>query len=426
MNRSRCLACVAGVFLATVARSAMSADWPQWLGPTRGNVTTEVVPAWTEPPPVVWRQSVGGGQCQPVVADGLVFVHAVVPDKQAESVVAFDAISGEERWRDTYDRSTYRSAVGTGPRATPVVSRGKLYAFGITGMLTAYEAASGKRLWQVDTHKLLGSETPRFGACSSPIVVGNRVVVPIGGSGCAVVGFDTESGEVAWKSMDEPAASSSPVLLSANAAEVGTPDVVVQSTLRLVGLSPLDGAIRWEHPLVFQPNGVTPTPLVTGRHVICSTQDVGTVAIEVPASGESPTVAWQKPELGAYFSTGAVTPAGLIVVTNVLMPLPRADLRCVDLETGEELWRKDGAGYFHVGVMATGDGRLLSLDDAGNLVLAEVTREGYNELSRAKACGGTFINPVLVDGRAYLRDGKEVVCLDLRGEAKADAPVTGS
>jgi outer membrane protein assembly factor BamB len=94
------------------------------------------------------------------------------------------------------------------------------------------------------------------------------------------------------------------------------------------------------------------------------------------------------------------------------MPLPRADVRCIDAVSGKELWQKQSLGYFHVGLIATGDGKLFLLDDGGNLTLAD-TADGYKQLARAKVCGGTFCNPVLADGRVYVRDAKEVQCLDL-------------
>ena len=100
--------------------------------------------------------------------------------------------------------------------------------------------------------------------------------------------------------------------------------------------------------------------------------------------------------------------------------LPRADLRCLDPADGTEHWRKEGLGYFHIGVAATGDGKLLLLDDSGNLLLAEAEREGFKELARAKVCRGTFVDPVLSGGCVFVRDDREVVCLQLPSPQDAD------
>ena len=96
-----------------------------------------------------------------------------------------------------------------------------------------------------------------------------------------------------------------------------------------------------------------------------------------------------------------------------LAPLPRADLRCLDLSDGKEVWHKANLGYFHFAVMGVANGRLLILDDGGSLVLAEVNRKGYRELAKAKVCLGTFSSPALANGRLFVRDNAEVICLKL-------------
>jgi outer membrane protein assembly factor BamB len=137
----------------------------------------------------------------------------------------------------------------------------------------------------------------------------------------------------------------------------------------------------------------------------------------VKSAGESKPSWWHQ-NLTSYFSTGTVGADGrLFLITNAVMPLPKADVRCLDPRSGEELWRKEGLGYFHVGLIATGNDQLLVLDDAGTLILAQAGRDGFKELCRAKVCGGTFVNPVLSNDRLVVRDGKELVCLRL-GMAK--------
>jgi outer membrane protein assembly factor BamB len=107
----------------------------------------------------------------------------------------------------------------------------------------------------------------------------------------------------------------------------------------------------------------------------------------------------------------------VLIVTNQQTPVPRADLRCFDVAKGDELWRKDGLGYYHFGVIATGDGKILLLNDGGFLLLAEVPREGFKELAKSKVCKGTLCNPAIADGKLYVRDDKELICLQLGGSA---------
>ncbi|QDT56957.1 outer membrane biogenesis protein BamB [Caulifigura coniformis] len=397
-------------------------DWPQWLGPGRNNVSTEVVAPWKEPPSVAWRQKVGHAQSSPVVAGGRVFIHSVVAGEEKEEVLAFDATTGELRWRDAYERGAYRSQQGPGPRATPSVMGGRVYTTGITGILGCYDCESGKRLWQANPYEELGASLPGFGVCSSPAVTASRVILPVGGKGSAVVAYDAQTGKLAWQKFDEPAAASSPVVVTRGEGDKKRTEVIVQTTLRVMGLNPDDGTVHWEHPLVFQPSGVAPTPLTTSSLLICSTQDNGTIALSTPSADGVPRQAWWKQDLSSYFSTGTldVEQNRVFLLTNQLQPLPRADLVCIDLESGSELWSRAALGYFHAGVIMTGDGKLLILDDSGNLVLAEAAKDRFVELAKAKVCRGTFVNPAISGGLVYVRDDQELIALRVPATARAE------
>jgi outer membrane protein assembly factor BamB len=404
---------VSAVFLTLALTLTLeAADWPQWLGPKRDGGSAEKVEPWADAPKELWRAKVGVGFSSPVVAGGKVFVHARVAGKDREEMVAFDADTGKELWRTGYDRGAYASILNTGPQATPAVSGGRVYGFGITGVLTCFDAATGKLEWSVDALKAAKAAVPRFGVCCSPLVVGTRVLVAVGGKGSAVVAFDTKTGEVAWQALDDQANTSSPVLYAAKGRAV--PDAVFMTTLRVVGLSPLDGSVSWEFPLPFQPGGTSPTPVVAGDLVVTSTMSNGTTAIRL-AAGEKVTAekAWQGKDLAGYFSSGVAAKDRLFLATNVLQPVPRADLACVDAATGKELWKKEGVGYFHFGLVRTANGKLLVLDDAGVLKLLDAESAEYRELCKAKVCDGTLVAPALSDGRVYARDSEKVVCVRL-------------
>jgi outer membrane protein assembly factor BamB len=406
MNQLRCL-----IVLLVIASLSKADDWPQWLGPKRDGGTTEKIGAWKETPKKLWDHPVGPGYSVPVIVGERVFIHDRIPDKNREQVVAYDAKSGKELWRDVYDRAPYSSVLNTGPQATPTVAGNRLYTFGITGVLSCYQVDTGKRLWQVDTYKKLGASLPRFGVTCSPLVAGNRVIVAVGGKGSSVVAFDSEKGELQWQALDEPAGTASPVLFAAGG---GLPDAVFMTTLRLVGLNPLDGGINWEHPLVFQPSGTAPTPMIMGNEILTSTMTNGSTLIRLSVKDDKPVSeqVWQEKDLSGYFSTGVATKDRIYAVTNVLKPIPSATLRCVDRKTGKEQWNKK-IGYFHAGLIRTGDGKLLILSDSGILRLAEDTGKEYRELSTSKVCAGTLTSPALASGRLYVRDDKSVFCYQL-------------
>jgi outer membrane protein assembly factor BamB len=405
------------VAVVLACRPVAAADWPQWLGPNRDGASVEKIAPWKAAPKVLWRQPVGDGFSMPVVAGGRVVVHARVKDKEAEEVLAFDARTGNPLWTDHYDRAPYSNAIGTGPRATPAAVLNRVYTFGITGVLSCYQADSGKRLWQVDAYKQLQAPLPRFGVCCSPLVLGDRVLVGVGGTGSSVVAFDAEKGEVLWKALDEPASTSSPVLFAPRTQQAGAlPHVVFQTTLRVVGLNPLDGSLAWEFPLVFQPAGASPTPVVADDLVLTSSITNGCVAVRLTDKDGMPTAsrAWQNQELNSYFSSPVMAGQDhLYMVTNVVKPLPKATLRCIEVKSGKELWNRPGIGYFHAGLLRTGDNKLLVLDDSGTLKLLDTNATGYHELASAKVSGPTFVNPALANGRLYVRDNKELICLQL-------------
>jgi outer membrane protein assembly factor BamB len=401
-------------FLWTAAASA--ADWPQWLGPKRDGSTVEKIAPWKDAPKVLWHQPVGQAFSSPVVAGGRVFVHAAVKDKDEEEVLAFDAVSGKPLWQDRYERPRFKSVLGNGPRATPTVAGKRLFTLGINGVLSCYEAETGKRRWQVDLYKQFQAELPAFAVCGSPLVVGNLVLVSVGGKGRCVVALTADTGEVRWQALDDAASTSSPVLfVGGQRPRASTPDVVFLTPLRLVGLDPLDGSLRWQHPMVFQPKGTSPTPLAMGDRLVASTQAHGALAVAVGTKDDKRTAeaAWQNKQAKSYFSSGVVAGDLVLLVTNTVQPLPSASITCLDGKTGKTLWEKKDSGYFHAALLRTGDGKLLVLNDTGRLTLLEFDAKGARELARAKVCRGTLIAPALANGRLYARDDKEVVCVQL-------------
>src|SRR5262249_49382920 len=156
------------------------------------------------------------------------------------------------------------------------------------------------------------------------------------------------------------------------------PDVVFMTPLRVVGLDPLDGTLRCEHPMIFQPRGTSPTPVAVGDKMVASTQAHGAVAVRVSKKDEklSAEPARQSQEMPSYSSAGVAAGDVLFLVTNVIQPLPATAISCLEAKTGKELWKKEKVGYFHAGLIRTGDGKLLVLNDAGVLTLLEVNDKG--------------------------------------------------
>src|SRR5262245_3410250 len=188
-------------------------EWPQILGPARDGVYAgpELAGTWPEKgPPLVWKREVGEAHSGPAVSQGRVIVlHRRGDEALVESL---DAGSGKPQWTFRYS-TRYRGSVSdvNGPRATPTIAGGRVYALGVEGKLHALELSSGRKLWDVDVAERFGAPEGYFGFASSPLVEGNLVLVNAGGKGAGVVAFDKESGGVAWKATNDRASCSSPV-----------------------------------------------------------------------------------------------------------------------------------------------------------------------------------------------------------------------
>ncbi len=398
------------VVCASVGRAA---DWPQWLGPDRDGATAEKVVPWKGPLKVLWRQPLGEGHSSPVVAGGRVYVHARVPGADSEVLHAFDAKDGKPLWSTPYPRGPYQGKFGLGPRSTPTVADGKVYTLGITGILTCFDADRGKQLWQVNLLKRFQARNLVFGVSCSPLVEGKLVLVNVGGKGASVVALNRESGETVWQKLDDGASYSSPIVFGKGKAR----QVVFFTQEGLVSLRPTDGTVFWKYPLKDQLSESSSTPVRVGDLVVGSAITAGSAAVRVipPAPGREAkaTEVWKNPDLTCYFSTPvAVGKDHLYLVTGSLLA-GQATLRCVETATGKELWKKGGVGKYHASLLRTGDNKLLMLEEAGHLVLLDPSPNEYRELARAKVCGNTWAHPAVADGRLYVRDGKELICVQL-------------
>jgi outer membrane protein assembly factor BamB len=405
----------ATLLLLLCALPAAAGDWPQWLGPRRDASTTEKVPAWKGELKELWRQPVGEGNSSPVVVAGRLYVLARVGDKNVEEVIAYDAANGKELWRTPYDRAEFKSLYGNGPRATPAVAGGKVYTYGITGVLTCFDAAKGNIVWQDDTWKTFSAPKLFFGAASSPLVDGNRVYVEVGARGASVVAFDAADGKVVWKSLDDKASYASPVLTG----EGPNRQLIAFTGEGLASLDPADGKLYWRYPLVDRLFESSTTPVRVGDRLLASSITYGSAALDLETKDGKPARAdaWKNPELTSYFSTPVSVDADHLFMVTGRLPLPgrpgEASLHCVDMKTGKKLWTKPKVGEYHASLLRTGDNKLLLLEEAGELVLLDPDVNQYHELARTKVCGHTWAHAAVADGKLYLRDDKDVICVEL-------------
>jgi outer membrane protein assembly factor BamB len=391
-----------------------AADWPGWLGPKRDNSSTETIAPWKGEVKVAWRRPVGEGHSSPVVAGGKVFLHTKVTGKDAEEVTAYDAGTGNPVWSTAYDRGPFKPIFGAGPRGTPSVVDGKVYSYGATGFLTCFDAVDGKQRWQIKALMDFKADNLKFGVSTSPLVEEDELLVEVGAKGASVVAFDKNSGKVLWKALDDKASYSSPIVFGKGKER----QVVFLTQAGVRSLNPSNGELFWEFPLVDRLNESSTTPVRVGDDLLLvSSVTFGSVGLKLGTKDGKPTAEqlWKNPALSCYFSTPVAVDGYLYMVTGGLLS-QKSDLHCVDPKTGKILWTKPKVGKFHAAMLRTGDNKLLMLDDFGNLTFLEPNPKEYKDLAQSKVCGPTWAHPALADGKVYIRDEKELICIDLSGK----------
>ncbi|MFO0822500.1 MAG: PQQ-binding-like beta-propeller repeat protein [Gemmataceae bacterium] len=347
----------------------------------------------------------------PVVAGGRVYAFYQPKGKNADTLAAFDAKKGELLWEKSYERPEFKPLFGNGPRSTPAVSGDSVFTFGGTGILACWNATTGELVWKVDTLKEFNAKNLFFGISTSPIVVGDNVIVMVGGKGSGVVAFEAKTGKTAWKATDDPASYSSPVFVNDQLL------FLTGSNLRALSAS---GEKLWEVPFKDKLNESSTTPIMAGDVVVASSVTAGSIAERVSKKdGKVSTESvWKDPKLTCYFSTPVVVGKHLFMVNGAAtLTNPSITLRCVEIETGKVAWEKKGVGKYHAAIIrcgAAGKEQLLMLDDDGFLTLFETDTKEFKPLVRTKVCGKTWAHPALVDGHLFLRDDNDLMCIPLK------------
>jgi outer membrane protein assembly factor BamB len=401
--------------------AAGAADWPSWLGPNRDSASPEKVAPWKEAPKALWKQPAGEAHSSPVVAGGKVYLFAKVKDKEEEELTAYDAVKGDKLWSTSYPRAKFANDYGNGPRATPGVVDGRVYTFGATGLLTCFTADKGEQKWVVDTLKEFEANNLYFGTASTPLVADGKVYALVGGKKATVVALKADGGEVAWKrvvtwkekdkDVIDEASYASPILTG----EGKQRQLLCLTKNGLVSLSPADGEVFWQVPLRDLLAESSTTPVRSGDYVLASSVTFGALGVKLGAKDDKPAAeqAWKNAALNCYFSTPVPVGKDHVYVVTGSILRKQSSLHCVEMKTGKILWTKPKVGEYHAALVRTGDDKLLMLDDFGNLTLIEPNPEKYVELAKSKVCGKTWAHPALSDGRVYLRDEKELICLEV-------------
>ena len=306
MNKARLTISLLFVFLAATM-VADGQDWTQWRGPARdGSVVSKYAPAtWPESLKQTWRVEIGEGYSSPVVANGKVFVHG---RRDPEEIVAgINLADGKVLWQQKYQaefkKNQYAVEMAKGPNATPLVAGNRLFTLGVTGILNAWDTATGKQLWTRDFSKSIDTSKLFCGTAASPLIVNGRLVVQIGSDihGGQVLALNPATGATEWEWRGLGPGYASPVAIELG----GSQQIVAMTEGSIVALDGKTGKELWTVPFPDEWHENITTPLWTGTHLVVSGTRQGTHAYALTQTGGKwqATESWKNPDIAMYMSS---------------------------------------------------------------------------------------------------------------------------
>lgn len=429
------------LLLATLA--AQAADWPQWLGPHRDSVWREsgIVDRFPAGgPPVRWRVPIGAGYTGPAVARGQVFLldrrvraEAGQPTDPfargriagTERVLCLDEKTGAERWRFEYD-CPYTVSYAAGPRATPTVDGELVFTLGAEGNLMCFDTRTGIPVWSRDLKEFAG-QTPLWGFAGHPLVQGEKLFCLVGGEGTTAMAFDKRTGRELWRSLTarEPGYAP-PTLIRAGGRE----QLIVWHPEAANGLDPATGEVFWTVPFQSRAGMSIATPRQMGDWLFFSCFYNGSLMTRLAADRPLATKVYQSPKVSekdtAMLHTVMSTP--FLEGGHIYGVCSYGQLRCLKAETGERVWETFAATtdgkpvrWANVFLVKQAD-RFFLFNELGDLILAKLSPQGYQELDRAHLLDptnrdpGRFVvwsHPAFANRCLYVRNDRELICVSL-------------
>jgi len=434
-------ALVAILFLT--AGTVAADDWPQWRGPERDGVWREngIVERFGESDPrYAWRVEIGEGYGGPAVADGRVFVTDFAREagttQGTEQILVLDEATGDPLWSYSWaiDTQGIQQRYANGPRATPTIDGDRAYVLGSTGRFFCFDVADGSIFWESDWVEEYGAIVPTWGITGAPLVDGDKLIALVGGKESGkVMAFDKRTGEELWRAIEADSAPgySPPVIVE----EGGTRQLIVYHPTGVASLNPETGEIYWSQPVKASLGQSIMSPVYSEGMLYVSSSLYGTTAMALDSEEPLVDVMWQSPQrqgndfsgLYMFFSTPFVEDGTIYGVGYDGL------LRAVDAVSGVELWQTDeateDARQANAFVVKNGD-RFFITNDRGDLIIAKLSREGYEEIDRVHLIDPTnnnfngrrelgrvnWVHPAYANGHILIRNDNEIVRASLLAE----------
>ncbi len=407
---------IASLFLgALTVTSGFGADWPQWRGPNRDDHSPDkgLLKKWPEGGPKrLWLfEGAGLGYAGYSIVGNQLFTLGL-RDNQ-EFLIAVDVTKGTELWATPFG-AKYPNNWGDGPRGTPTVDEGMVYAISGLGNLICSQAKDGKIVWQKSLTTDLGGKLQDWGYTESPLIVGNKIICTPGGPKGTMAALDKKTGALVWQTseMTAHAQYSSPILIT----HAGKKQIVQLVEKKFFGVDPEKGKVLWTSDFPGR-TAVIPTPVYKdGIVYVTAGYGAGSKAVKLGADGSATTVYENKVMKNHH--------GGVVLVGDLLYGYSDGPgWIAQNLKTGEEVWASKALGK---GAVHYADGMLYCLDEGtGTVVLAEASPKGWTEHGRfkldpqtkqRKPQGRIWTHPVVVNGKLFLRDQELLFCFDVKGK----------
>lgn len=397
--------------LLTAAITANAQEWTQWRGPARdGSVAAKNAPAkWPETFQRTWRVEIGEGYSSPVVAGGRVFVHTRRDPE--EIVTGINLADGKLLWQQKYqavfNKNQYAVQMAKGPNSTPLVIGNRLFTLGVTGILNAWDTATGKTLWTRDFSKSIDTSKLFCGTAASPITVDGRVAVQVGSDihGGQILALNPATGETEWEWKGLGPGYASPVVIDVG----GTKQLVTMTEGSIVGIDARNGKELWSVAFPDEWHENITTPLWTGTHLVVSGTRAGTHAYSLAQSGGKwkATEAWKNADVAMYMSS-PVFGDGLIYGHSSKR---KGQFVAVDAKTGALKWATEGREGEHASLLLTPQ-HVVFLTNSADLIVAKRGTPAFDVEKRYEVAeAATWAVPVLLGSNVLVRDATGLMLL---------------
>jgi len=406
-------------------------DWPYYRGPRRNSSVAGVKLAedWkTKPPKIVWEHACGPGWGSMCVVNKVLFTQEQRGD--AELAIAYDATTGKELWRHNDPVRFDEVVAGTGPRATPAYDQGRVYTYGSKANVNCLDAATGKIVWQRDLLKDYQLAIPMWAYSTSPVVAAGNVVLYMDlpkteakegaaaeetakGDAASLIALDAATGKTVWQLpiTGQNYSSVEPITLGGEMGLRSETVLLFGTDTALLTIDPRDGRVLNSQPIPAPPgipSMVQPQLFGDGSLLVSLGDGQGLARYQQTGSAAAPT--WQQ-----QWTSRKLKPSfnDFVVHGDHVYGFDQNIIACVDAKTGEQRWKRGRYGFGQLLVFPESS-HLLVLSEAGELVLVAADPAAHRELGKFPVIEGkTWNHPAWADGKLYVRNGKQIACVEL-------------